>query len=211
VPEVDIVHPDTIMSLQLGGGLEVQSLCIVDDHHTIIASGHRHDRLVFVANGLEIQASLRIRAFRRQSNSRWSMHWRCCRSVFGSHSGLPSMTTDSPRQRPKRGGLSHRPQIHAFLRRSGWTNLPQKRSGLPAVGHGHRCRFDRFLHTSPKLTQADGNSAVEGPAKLAEVDATAATFIASELAAVGTPLQVDGTIPETNVCDHPVAAISPQL
>jgi hypothetical protein len=35
------------------------------------------------------------------------------------------------------------------------------------------------------------------PTKLAAVDATDASFIAGELTAVGTPLQVYGTIPES--------------
>ena len=48
----------------------------------------------------------------------------------------------------------------------------------------------------PKSAEVDFTEASWSPTLLAEVDATAASFSRGELTAVGTPLQVDGTIPE---------------
>ncbi len=56
------------------------------------------------------------------------------------------------------------------------------------------------------LREVDFTAASNGSFFLLEVDASAATFIASESTAVGTPLQVDGTIPKANDSGNGAAA-----
>jgi hypothetical protein len=73
----------------------------------------------------------------------------------------------------------------------------------PSIAQRHQ--YDYAFHC-PELRSVESTAAANDYSGLHEGDATDVSFITGELTAVGTPLRVDGTIPEPNkggVSTHP--------